>query len=138
MTTSSLKKPVPAVSPWSKPFWEATRAGRLSIQRCDDCSKAIFYPRYACPHCGSERVSWFDASGRGRIYSYTVVENNAPSVFQPDTPYVVAVVILEEGVRMLTNIVLCDVTQLRCEQPVEVVFERLDDEFVLPKFRPAA
>lgn len=131
-------KPSPAVSPWSKPFWEAASQGRLSIQRCDDCQRAIFYPRYACPHCGAENLRWVDASGRGRIYSFTVVESNAPSAFQADMPFVVAVVILEEGVRMLTNIVQCDLTALRCEMPVEVVFERLNDEFVLPKFKPSA
>lgn len=131
-------KPVPAVAPWSKPFWEAARQGRLSIQRCDDCEQPIFYPRYACPHCGSERVSWIDASGRGHIYTYTVVESNAPSAFQADMPYVVAVVILEEGVRLLTNIVQCDHDTLHCEMQVEVVFDRLNEEFTLPKFKPAA
>jgi uncharacterized OB-fold protein len=79
-----------------------------------------------------------EASGRGTIYSYTVVETNAPSAFMKDVPYVIAIVRLEEGVQMLTNIVGCDPYQVRCDMPVQVTFEKLDDEFSLPKFRPSA
>jgi uncharacterized OB-fold protein len=91
----------------------------------------------ACPHCFSEQLSWVQASGRGSVYSYTVVYNNAPSAFARDVPYVVAVIQLAEGVRMLSNIVQCDLDGLRCDMPVEVTFERLDEAFTLPKFRPA-
>jgi len=129
-------KPLPVVQPWARPFWDAARAHRLVLQHCQACNKPIFYPRAACPHCGSERLGWHDASGKGKIYSFTTVLSNAPSPFIADMPYVVAVVELAEGVRMLSNIVQCDPQQLRCEQPVEVVFERLNDEFTLPKFRP--
>jgi len=129
-------KPLPVVQPWARPFWDAARAHRLVLQHCQACNKPIFYPRAACPHCGSERLGWQDASGKGKIYSFTTVLSNAPSPFIADMPYVVAVVELAEGVRMLSNIVQCDPQQLRCEQPVEVVFERLNDEFTLPKFRP--
>jgi len=131
------KKPVPIVNPWARPFWEAARKGQLVIQRCQDCKKHIFYPRICCPHCFSDRVEWVEASGKGRIYSYTVVENNAPSAFIRDMPYVIAIVKLEEGVQMLTNIVGCDPHQVRCEMPVQVTFEKLDEEFTLPKFRPS-
>ncbi len=131
------RKPVPAVTPWGMPFWEGTRQGKLMIQRCSDCGKNIFYPRLVCPHCFSDNVGWVQASGRGTVYSYTVVQNNAPSAFLADIPYVVAVIRLEEGVQMLSNIVGCDFNDLRCDMPVEVTFEKLTDEFTLPKFRPA-
>lgn len=131
------KKPIPIVNDWARPFWEATRRNTLSIQRCTDCSKHIFYPRIACPFCGSANVEWVDASGKGKVYSYTVVESNAPSAFLADIPYVVAIVELNEGVRMLSNIVGCDPSAVRCDMHVEVVFEKLDDEFTLPKFKPA-
>jgi len=131
------KKPVPAVTPWGMPFWEGTRQGKLMIQRCSDCNKYIFYPRLVCPHCFSDNVGWVQASGRGTVYSYTVVQSNAPSSFLDDIPYVVAVIRLEEGVQMLSNIVGCDPSELRCDMPVEVTFEKLTDEFTLPKFRPA-
>jgi len=130
------KKPVPIVSPWAKPFWDAAREEKLILQKCKDCEKHVFYPRIACPHCFSEDVEWVEASGKGTVYSYTVVTNNAPSAFIQDMPFVIAIVKLQEGVQMLTNIVGCDPKQVQCDMPVEVTFERLDDEFTLPKFKP--
>ena len=137
MTETNIRpaKPVPVVAPWARPFWDAAREHRLLLQCCEDCGKVIHYPRIACPHCFSDRLGWQQASGRGTIYSYTVVQANAPSAFAADVPYVVAVIRLEEGVQMLSNIVGCDFDKLACDQAVEVVFERLDDEFTLPKFR---
>jgi uncharacterized OB-fold protein len=132
-----VPKPVPVVQPWARPFWEATRAGKLVLQTCHDCDRPIHYPRIACPHCGSDNLGWRESQGRGTIYAFTVVQSNAPSAFIGDMPYVVAVIRLDEGVQMLSNIVDCNPQQLRCDQPVEVVFEPLDTEFTLPKFRPA-
>jgi uncharacterized OB-fold protein len=132
----SAAKPVPVVQPWARPFWDAAREHRLLLQHCNSCDRAIHYPRIACPFCGGDDLGWKAASGRGTIYSFTVVQANAPSAFLSDMPYVVAVIHLEEGVRMLSNIVECEGATLCCDMPVEVVFERLDDEFVLPKFRP--
>lgn len=129
-------KPVPVVQPWARPFWDAARERRLVLQHCNRCDKPIHYPRIACPRCGGDDLSWKQASGRGTIYSYTVVRANAPSAFVADMPYVVAVVRLAEGVQMLTNIVECAPDALGCDQPVEVTFEPLNDEFTLPKFRP--
>lgn len=136
-TRETKPKPVPVVNPWGQPFWDGAREGRLLIQHCQDCHRHVFYPRVACPHCSSERLEWVEASGKGKVYSFTVVYNNAPSAFIPDVPYVVAVIELAEGVRMLSNIVQCDIDALRCEMPVQVTFEQLNDEFTLPKFRPA-
>ncbi|MFH1350608.1 MAG: Zn-ribbon domain-containing OB-fold protein [Pseudomonadota bacterium] len=130
------KKPVPVVTPWGKPFWDAARQGKLKIQLCKDCNKYVFYPRLVCPHCFSGNLDWVEASGKGTVYSYTLVQNNAPSPFLNDMPYVVAIIRLEEGVQMLSNIVDCDFDKLRCDMPVEVTFEELDEEFTLPKFKP--
>lgn len=134
--TAPPAKPRPVVQPWARPFWNATREGRLALQYCPACQVHVHYPRIACPHCGGDRMEWRTASGRGTIYSYTVVVSNAPSAFTADMPYVVAIIHLDEGVRMLSNVVGCDPDALRCDMPVEVVFERIDDEFTLPKFRP--
>jgi uncharacterized OB-fold protein len=131
-------KPIPPVDPWAEPFWAGTRERRLMIQKCTSCKKPIFYPRLSCPSCFSERLEWVEASGRGTIYSYTLVRNNPPSRFLEDLPFVIAIVELEEGVRMMTNIVDCDLEVVRCEMPVEVTFERLTDEITLPKFKPLA
>ena len=133
---TQVTKPVPQVAPWSVPFWDATRKEKLKLQCCKACDKFVFYPRYACPHCGEDALEWQQVSGRGTLYTFTVVESNAPSSFTADMPYVVAVVVLDEGPRMLTNIVGCDPADLSFDMPVEVVFEKLDDEFTLPKFRP--
>jgi len=132
------KKPVPIVNPWARPFWEAAQEGKLIFQRCKDCEKNVFYPRIACPHCFSDNLEWVEASGKGTVYTYTVVENNSPSAFMSDVPFVIAIVKLEEeGVQMLTNIVGCDPGAVQCDMPVEVIFEKLNDEFTLPKFKPA-
>jgi uncharacterized OB-fold protein len=129
-------KPLPVVNPWAKPFWDAANEERLTFQKCEDCGANIFYPRIACPDCFSDNLGWVDASGKGTVYSYTVVENNAPTAFAADCPYVVAIVKLEEGVQMLTNIVNCDPYLIQCDMPVKVVFEVLNDDFKLPKFQP--
>ncbi len=131
-------KPVPVVQPWARPFWDAAKRHELTLQHCGDCDRAIHYPRMACPHCGSDNLGWRQASGRGTVYSFTIVENNAPSAFAADVPYVVAVIRLEEGVQMLSNIVEADHADIQCDMAVEVVFEDLDEEFTLPKFRPVS
>jgi len=136
--TPAPPKPRPVVQPWARPYWEAARSHRLMLQYCNGCARHIHYPRMACPHCGGDDLGWREASGRGTVYSYTVVRSNAPSAFVDDMPYVVAVIRLAEGVQLLSNIVDADPEHLRCDQPVEVVFETLDDEFSLPKFRPVA
>lgn len=137
MSAVTDMRPLPQPTPWSLPFWEGTRQHELRIQRCSDCRKAIFFPKKFCPHCLSRNVAWERANGRGTIYSFTVVRNNPPSPFMRDVPFVIAIVTLDEGVRMMTNIVQCDPEKLRCDQPVEVVFD--DDrsaEISIPMFRP--
>ena len=131
------EKPAPVGTPWSKPFWDAAKEERLIIQKCKDCDKYVFYPRLVCPHCFSDDLGWVEASGKGTVYSYSIVQNNAPSAFLDDMPYVVAMIRLEEGVQMLSNIVDYDLDELRCDMPVKVTFEKLNDKFTLPKFKPA-
>jgi uncharacterized OB-fold protein len=133
---SAPAKPVPVVNTWAQPFWDAARQERLIIQKCKACGEHIFYPRIACPHCSADDLEWVEVSGKGTVYSFTVVVANAPSAFQQDMPYVVAVIRLQEGVQMLSNIVGCDPHDVVCDMPVEVTFEKLNDEFTLPKFRP--
>jgi len=124
------------VNTWAQPFWDATRQERLIIQKCSACSQPVFYPRIACPHCSADSLEWIEVSGIGTVYSFTVVEANAPSAFIDDMPYVVAVIRLQEGVQMLSNVIGCDPHQVVCDMPVEVIFEKLNDEFTLPKFKP--
>jgi len=130
------KRPKPVPTPETKHFWEGARAGELRLQRCRACGHAYFPPRPACPRCASLDTEVFRASGRARLYSYVIHERPAPG-FEP--PYAIAVVALEEGPRMMTNLV--DVPQtpeaLLLDMPLEVRFQKLDDEISLPVFAPA-
>jgi uncharacterized OB-fold protein len=123
------------VNPETRPFWEATAAGRLVLARCDDCGETIWYPRAICPTCRSTAISWVDASGRGEIYSFTVIRRGE-GPYRDASPYVLAYVELEEGPRIMTNIVGADDASLRVGQPVEVVFHDTGEGSALARFRP--
>jgi uncharacterized OB-fold protein len=119
----------------SLPYWEGLTKGELRIQRCSSCSKAVFYPRAICPHCFADQLTWIVASGKGTIYSYTVV-HQAFGPFAADTPFVVAIVELEEGVRMMTRIIDATHEQIVVGTPVKVTFESVGEDLTLPYFRP--
>jgi uncharacterized OB-fold protein len=129
------KRYVPQPTPETRPFWEGTRSGELRLQRCDQCAHVYFPPRPFCPSCAARKVSWFRASGKGKLYSYVIHHRPAPG-FTP--PYSIAVVELDEGPRLMTNIVGCPQTPeaLVLDMPVEVTFEKLSDVISLPLFRP--
>ena len=132
-----LDKPMPGINEDSAPYWEGTRAGELRGQRCVDCGHLRFPPAIVCPKCLSEDARWHRLSGRGTIYTFIIVHRPQHPAFFADAPYNVAIVELEEGLRMHTNIVECSNDELRVGMPVEVVFERINDEVTLPKFRLA-
>jgi uncharacterized OB-fold protein len=126
------------IDDFTKAFWRAAQRGELLIRRCDDCGEAHYYPRPFCPGCWSSNVRWEPASGRAVLYTYsTVYENDLPP-FADQVPYVAAVVDLDEGPRMSTQVVECDVASLRIGLPLEVAFRRVTDDVTLPVFRPAA
>lgn len=127
-------RPVP--TPETQHFWDGTKAGELRLQRCNDCKKTYFPPRPFCPACASRNVSVFKASGKAKLHSY-VIHHRKVSGFTP--PYAIAVVELEEGPRMMTNIVDCPQTPeaLVLDMDVEVAFTPMDDAITLPLFRPA-
>jgi uncharacterized OB-fold protein len=130
-------KAVPVPTPETQPFWDGCAAGELRIQRCTDCGKPYFYPRPVCPACGSRNVEWFSASGRATLYSYVINHRAAPG-FADDVPYAIAVVQLEEGPRMMSNIVGLPATPeaLVLDMPLQVTFETRGD-VSLPQFQPA-
>ncbi len=132
-------KPVPVPDADSEPFWSGCRAHRLRIQECTACGTRRFPPHRLCPACHSDQSRWIDASGRGRVYSWITVVHPVPKeVYAGDVPYVVALIELEEGVRMVSNIVGCDPHAVTAAMPVEVTFEPGPSGFVLPKFKPLA
>jgi uncharacterized OB-fold protein len=132
--TRAYEKPATVIDPGTKPFWDATREHRLSIPHCLSCGKHHFYPRELCPHCHSADLEWTDVSGRGEIYSYTIARKPAGPVFAADVPYVIAMIALDEGPRMLTNIVTEDVEAVRIGDRVQVYFDDVTPELTLPKF----
>jgi uncharacterized OB-fold protein len=134
----SVELPVPAPErgPETDPFWSATSEGRLLLAECVNCGDVIWYPRALCPSCGGRSINWVDASGRGRIYSFSVV-HRGPGAYRDAVPYVVAYVELEEGPRVLTNIVGCEPREVRIGQPVRVVFDDTGEGSALYRFEPA-
>ena len=128
---------LPTPTPETKPYWDALKEHRLLIQRCKECQRAYFYPRPFCPKCFSFNVEWFEASGRGKLYSFVINHRPAPG-FGPE-PYVIAVVELDEGPRMMTNLIDVepDPDKISCDMPVRIVYEDVTTEITLPKFRPA-
>lgn len=129
--------PLPKPTPETRPFWDAAREGRLLIQRCESCGTRYFYPRPLCPSCLSRAVHWIEASGRGRLHTF-VINHRPPRGFPVSGPYVLGLVELDEGPRMMAQIVdvAPDPAAVHCDMPVEVVFADLTPEITVAKFRP--
>ena len=130
-------RPLPAPTPETKHFWEGTKAGELRLQRCDACRHTYFPPRPFCPKCASRNVSGVKSGGKAKLFSYVIHHRPAPG-FTP--PYAIAVVELDEGPRMMTNIVGCPQTPeaLVLDMALEVTFEKQSDQITLPFFKPAS
>ncbi len=135
---TAYQKPVPAPDADSAPFWRGCREHRLLLQQCKGCGKFRFPAAQFCPACRSDAAEWLEASGRGTVYSWIVVVHPVPGdIYRDDVPYAVALVDLEEGVRMPTNIIGCDPRYIRAGMAVTVTFDDVSAELTLPKFRPA-
>jgi uncharacterized OB-fold protein len=134
-----LPAPAPVVLPEVKPFWDATAEGKLLLPRCDKCQAVIWFPRPFCPACASTQVSWFEASGGGSIYSFTVNRRGQADLpaYRDVGTYVLAYVELDEGPRIMTNIVDCDPDSVQIGQRVQVVFHDTGQGTALPRFKPA-
>lgn len=129
---------VPPQPNWeTAPFWEATRRGALVVQRCAQCGAHQFYPRALCTSCGAPDPAWVDASGRGRLHAWSVVHRAPGPQFRERVPYVVALVDLDEGPRLMTHLVDADPEALRAELPVQVRFDGPSGEIRVPLFVPA-
>ena len=132
----AIEKPLPRPTEDSAPFWEAAHKGELRMQRCGDCGHIRFPPALLCARCLSERAEWVALSGRGMVFSWIVVHQSQHPAFNSDVPYNVAIIELEEGPRLHTNIVDCANDRIYIGMPVEVTFERVSDDTALVKFRP--
>ncbi|MBI4764930.1 MAG: Zn-ribbon domain-containing OB-fold protein [Deltaproteobacteria bacterium] len=132
----AYQKPIPVMQPWTKEFWKATKDHILLIQTCKECKSKIFYPRKFCPECWSGNLDWIEAGGKGKVFAFTITRDMVEPKFMTDLPYVLAMVTLEEGIRMMTRIVECDPEKVEMGMDVEVVFEDISEECSLPMFRP--
>jgi hypothetical protein len=140
MTIEGLQETValralPAPDNASRHYWQSAADGKLVVQRCTTCREFQFYPRALCVSCAGE-TEWVDASGRGTLYTYTIIRQNRSPAFAALSPYAVGMVELEEGVRMMSNIVDCDVEQLSIGMALEVVLVKAADDVGLPFWRP--
>lgn len=135
MTEPTVMKPVPEPDEASKPWFDAAMEGRLMLMRCLDCGQARLPARMHCDHCLSERTEWFQASGRGTVRTFAVMHQRYHPAFAAEIPYNIAVVELEEGPRIPSNLVGVPNEEIKVGMPVMVEFERYDD-VAMPKFRP--
>jgi hypothetical protein len=129
-------KPLPEVTSLTKPFWEAAKRHELVLQRCRRCHEHQWFPRPWCLHCGGRELDWAPVSGRGTVYSFTIIRQvvgNSPA-FQADLPFPIGLIELEEGPRMYATLVNCSPDEVQIGQRVRVVFDDVTPDLALPKF----
>jgi len=129
-------RPLPALDNVSATFWSAAAEGRLLIQRCPQCGTRQFYPRAMCTTCGTE-TEWEEASGRGTVYTYTVIRQNGSQPFRSELPYVVAMIALEEGPRMMGNVTGCPIDQVVIGMAVQAYIATAEPGTGVPFWEPA-
>ncbi len=135
-TQQEWRKPVPGITGETKPFWDAARRGEFLIQRCDACQQYQWYPRGFCSNCWSLDIRYVRASGKGTVWTYTVTYQNRAAGFNEEVPYVLALVELEEGVKVFTNIIECNPRDVQIGMPVEVTFVPATPQVHVPMFKP--
>jgi len=133
----AVPKPVPAITPEMRPFFEAAREHRLVVQRCRGCGTYRFPAREICSNCLGREAEWVEVSGYGEVFSFNVMHQVYHPAFADEVPYAVVLVKLDEGPKMVSNLVGVAPRDIRIGMRVRVVFERVSDEVTLPKFAPA-
>jgi uncharacterized OB-fold protein len=134
---SEYTKPLPRGEHYHVVFYDYCKQHELRFQRCSDCRTWRHMPRESCRHCGSFNWTWERASGTGKIFSWTVIHRALHPGFNDELPYAAVVVELDEGVRVVSQIIDLDIAALRVDLPVQVVFEDVTPDTTLHKFRPA-
>ena len=128
--------PLPEPSIETQPFWDAVQQRKLLMPKCASCGTVTFPPTVACPQCSGNDFTWTEMSGRGSVYSFTVYHRLYHPAFKEKLPYVVAVIALDEGPRIISNVVGIPADEVRCELPVQVTYEEVRDGYLIPKFVP--
>jgi len=137
MMSQGATKPIPRPAPESRPYWNAAAQHRLELPWCCDCHEFWFPPSLTCPHCLSTNFVWKPVSGHGKVFSFVTFHRVYHPAFENEVPYVVALIELEEGPRLISNVVGIAPEDVRCEMPVRVVFEDVEGGVSIPKFTPA-
>ena len=134
--TENTSKSLPRITEDAAPYWEGLRNNELCYQTCTKCGASIFPPRYICPYCLSSELEWQKSIGRGKIYSFSTLYRAPYEALKDKLPYTVAIIELDEGFFMFSEVVECSPSQIEIDMPVEVVFHKVNEEVTLPKFRP--
>jgi uncharacterized OB-fold protein len=134
--TTQPRRPIPPVDLDVQPFWEGVQRHEFLLQRCRNCGSIVYHPRKYCGNCWSDNSEWIQASGKGTVYSFTVIHQAGHPFFQDKVPYVVALVDLDEGVHVMSNLVDVDPAHVYVGMPVEVTYEDVTDDFSVYLFRP--
>jgi len=129
-------KPLPEVLPEFEEYWKAARRHELVFQKCRSCGQEIYFPRTICYRCLSGDLEWVRSTGQGIVYSYTIIYQASYESFAPDVPYVYAIVELQEGIRMISNIININPLLVKIGMKVKVVFEDVTNEIGIPRFKP--
>jgi uncharacterized protein len=133
---SDYRKPLPMIDDDNREFWESCRRHEMRLQRCQQCQLVRYYPSPVCHRCGSAKADWSRVTGNATVYTYSVVYRAPSEGFAGDIPYVYAIVELEEGPMMATNVVGIDPEAVSIGMSVELVYDDVTPEVTLPKFRP--
>lgn len=130
-----MSKPIPAVDEVSRPFWEASANGRLLLQHCPSCEQFVHYPRRWCPGCWHSELEQREVTGEGKVLSFTIVHQGPEEAFTAEGPYVLAIIRLDEGVSLLSNIVGDGSFEVAIDDRVSAVFDEVREGIVLPQFK---
>ena len=133
---SDTLAPLPEPSIETQPFWDAVQQRKLVMPKCASCGAVTFPPTVACPQCSGKEFTWTEMSGRGTVYSFTVYHRLYHPAFKEKVPYVVAVIALDEGPRIISNVIGIPPDDVRCELPVQVTYDEVRDGYLIPKFLP--
>lgn len=137
MTTANTRtRPRPETRNAGAAYWRAAANETLVLPTCRQCARGFWHPRPRCPHCGSDRVEWVRSTGKGIVHTFTVVRQSPDPFFKSKIPYVVAMVELDEGPMIMSNIANCEVDAVKIGMRVSVTFERASDDIAVPLFAP--
>jgi uncharacterized protein len=138
MTDKPKAAPIrPAINDVNRPFWDGCRDGQLKVQRCTHCDRLRYPAGMVCPECLSGEAEWQSLSGRGKVFSFVVFHRAYHPAWEGKVPYNVALIELDEGPIMLSNVVSIDNAKLEVGLPVQAVFEAIDESLAIPVFKPA-